>query len=124
MTTSSHRHEFIVQEYYPRVDAEDVEWVIALFADDAVYHRADSSYVGKRAISSFYRGERKILGRHTLENIATDDDKVLVNGVFCGEGHDGSLKKVGFADVWQFDATGLVTHRQTYLAIGSGYVRE
>ena len=116
--------EAIVTDYYSRVDSEDVDWVLALFAEDAVYDRADARYVGKDAITRFYRGERKILGAHRLETVTATERTVMVNGVFAGVGHDGSAKCVGFADVWEFADTGLIANRKTYLALGSGYVKE
>lgn len=116
--------EALIADYYKRVDAQDLDWVLALFADDAVYDRADASYVGIDAITRFYRGERKILGAHTLDSIASSEELVMVTGVFSGKGHDGSSKHIGFADAWQFNNTGQVARRRTYLALGSDYVKE
>ena len=124
MSDSSSRHEPVVTEYYARVDAQDIEWVVALFADDAVYDRAGSNYIGKAAISAFYRGDRKIMGAHTLQTVASVENTVLVNGVFRGQGYDGSPKQIGFADAWRFNEDGLVSNRQTYLATGSSYVKD
>lgn len=110
--------------YYPRVDAGDVEWVIDMFAEHSEYQRADEPYIGKQAIADFYRRDRKITGKHRLEYVIGDENAVIANGVFEGFGADGSAKKIGFADVWVFDDTGLVTSRKTYLAAGSSYVKD
>ena len=114
----------IVRAYYPKVDAGDVEWVINLFAETGVYERADAVYDGKAAIADFYRGDRKIRGRHSLENIVADGDTIIVNGVFEGFGADDSPKKIAFADAWKFDDAGKVASRKTYLAIGADYVKD
>ncbi len=119
----SHWEQTVIS-YYDRVDAGDVDWVINLFSEDAVYDRASEVYASKAAIEQFYRSERKIEGRHTLTNVASCKDTVLVDGEFRGRGADGSLKKIGFADCWRFNNAGQVTRRNTYLAIGSDYVRD
>ncbi|MEM6935905.1 MAG: nuclear transport factor 2 family protein [Pseudomonadota bacterium] len=121
---ASSRWESKVIKYYNRVDAGDVDWVINLFAEDAVYDRASEVYKDRTAIEQFYRSERKIDGRHTLTNVASSNDTVLVDGEFQGCGADGSSKKIGFADCWRFNEAGKVTSRNTYLAIGSDYVRD
>jgi hypothetical protein len=114
----------IVGEYYEHIDAEDTDWVIGIFAVDAVYHRADVTYAGLLAIANFFRNERKIRGRHTLENMWLDATLggVVVTGQFDGLGISGDPRTVGFADVWYFNDATLVTRRQTYLALGHRYV--
>ena len=111
-------------EYYRRIDAGDVEWVIALFAPDARYLRADEIYDGRDSIAHFYRDGRKIRGSHTLENVVVHGITVFVRGVFDGVGAMQQPKQVSFCDVWQFNRTEQVALRQTYLAIGASYVRE
>ena len=113
-----------VVEYYRRVDAGDLEWVLELFADDSAYTRAEAHYGSKAEIADFYRGDRKITGVHTVREIFCDDGAVICNGVFDGHGADGSEKHVGFADFWVFDDNGRVTTRRTYLAVGSAVVRD
>jgi ketosteroid isomerase-like protein len=113
-----------VKAYYPKVDAGDVEGVIGMFADDGEYQRVDAAYNGKQAIADFYRGDRKIQGTHSLKNVVAEANTVIANAVFEGVGADGSPKKIGFADVWQFDTDGLVNSRKTYLAVGSDYVKD
>ena len=114
----------IVSEYYAHIDAVDTDWVIALFAIDAVYRRADMIYAGLPAIARFFREERKIRGRHSLEAMWIDSPSrsVVVTGQFEGQGISGDSRSVGFADVWHFNSSTLVTRRQTYLALGHRYV--
>lgn len=112
-----------VRHYYERVDANDIEWVSALFADHAIYERADSRFVGKTAIREFFAVHRKIRGVHSLEQIwSVEDDVVVVKGCFNGVGADGEPRSIGFSDIWYFDAGGRVSKRQSYLAIGHEYI--
>jgi len=115
-----------VSEYYPHIDDVDTDWVLGLFADDAVYYRADATYAGRSAIARFFREERKIRGRHTVERMWLDtvSASVVVVGRFTGQGISGDARSVRFADVWQFNEAGLVSQRQTYLALGHEYVKQ
>lgn len=113
-----------VSEYYPHIDAVDTDWVLALFADDAIYFRADAVYAGRPAIARFFCEDRKIRGRHTIEKMWMDrhSASVVAVGRFDGQGVSGDSRSVRFADVWQFNEAGLVTQRQTFLALGHQYV--
>ena len=117
-------HEQTIREYYRRIDAGDVDWVLELFDDESEYLRADARYSSKAEIAGFYRHQRKISGAHTLTNVIRRGDMVIVNGVFEGVGADGSKRRVGFADFWRFNATRKVGQRTTYLAVGNQLVRE
>nr|WP_298728968.1 nuclear transport factor 2 family protein [uncultured Steroidobacter sp.] len=113
-----------ITDYYPRIDRLDTDWVIALFSEDAIYFRADATYSGRTAIARFFREQRKIRGRHTVDRMWTDHSSasVVAVGRFDGEGESGDSRCVRFADVWQFNEAGLVTQRQTFLALGHEYV--
>lgn len=115
-----------VEEYYRRIDQSDVAWVVSRFSADAVYERAETSYSGLGEIGRFFREQRLIRGVHQVDTLVANSngDVVIAAGRFEGTGRQGDPKNVGFADVWQFDADGLVKKRQTYLALGSTYVRE
>lgn len=113
-----------VKDYYPKIDKGDVDWVLALFDEAGEYQRADAIYKGMGELTEFYKQGRKIKGKHSLENIFSNENKVAVNGVFEGVGGDGSPKKISFADFWTFNEKGLVALRKTYLAIGSDYVKD
>lgn len=113
----------LVDLYYKKVDALDIEWVINMFADNCHYQRADAPYVGKDVIEKFYREERKIRGKHTISRILTSDETVVAYGVFNGVGGFGQPKHIEFCDIWSFKNS-LVIKRQTYLALGNEYVKE
>ncbi len=112
----------LIADYYPHIDRMDVDWVLALFSPDAVYERADATYTGIAAISRFFREERRIRGEHVIERMWTDADSVVAVGEFRGTGAAGDARRVRFADVWRFGGDGRVTRRQTFLALGHGYV--
>ena len=116
----------IIREYYRRIDAHDTAWVVDLFAEDATYDRADATYRGRAAIAHFFQVERQIRGSHTLDDLLCDArlGLVAVTGAFEGAGKAGDARNVGFADVWRFNADQRVIRRQTFLALGSQYVRD
>lgn len=113
-----------VEAYYPAIDNLDTECVLALFAEDAIYQRADAEYRTFTEIRDFFCNERKIRGRHEIAHLWADEDAgfVFVTGRFEGVGEKGDSRRVEFADVWHFNPDGLVDRRKTYLALGHAYV--
>jgi ketosteroid isomerase-like protein len=112
----------IVRLYYEKIDQQDVDWVIGIFARDSQYQRADSVYDGKDAIAQFYRTGRKIRGAHTVAGILNTGEQVVAHGKFTGFGSDGKVLDVGFCDIWTFKDSA-VSLRQTYLALGADFVK-
>ncbi|GAA5162780.1 nuclear transport factor 2 family protein [Ornithinimicrobium tianjinense] len=106
------------RHYYERVDAGDLEGVLAWFADDAVYHRPGyAPMAGRAALADFYGGERVIVsGAHDVEEVVGDGDHVAVRGVFTGTLKDGSSVEVGFADFIRYDEHARAVERRTYFA--------
>ncbi len=113
-----------IEAYYPHIDNVDIDWVIALFHEDAVYQRADIIYRGLAELRKFFFEERQIRGEHIVDALWADDatETVFVTGRFEGQGVAGDPRSVAFADVWRFDDAGLVVRRQTYLGLGHAYV--
>jgi len=112
----------LVTEYYARIDGQDIDWVMDFFGEDASYIRADTTFRNRREIEAFYRGSRKIRGTHTLDQISVDQNLAFVTGCFNGHGENDSPRSVGFCDQWQL-RDGQARFRQTWLALGSNYVR-
>jgi ketosteroid isomerase-like protein len=114
----------IVVDYYPRIDRVETDWVLALFAPEAVYERADMTYQGLPAIDKFFRYDRQIRGTHIIEQLWSDEHSatVFVTGRFEGQGANGDARGVKFADIWHFNGSGQVVRRQTYLGLGHAYV--
>lgn len=112
-----------IQEYYRRIDAGDIAWVIGLFAEDGCYDRAGTIYHGRGAIRNFYERERKVrMAHHDLEFWGVGNH-VFVEGSFRGAGADESITEGQFADHWQFDGAGHVVHRRTSLFVGAELIR-
>ena len=114
----------LVREYYRRVDSGDVDWVVELFTDDAVYVRGGVVYEGKEAIDRFFREARKIKGTHRPNWMTRDGRVVVAEGRFEGHGIRGDEKIADFCDVWRFDEDGRVVLRNAYLAAGGDKVTE
>lgn len=108
--------EAVVRRYYELVDAGDVEGVVGCFADDAVYHRPGyAPMVGAEALRAFYSGERVIAdGRHVLDELVVDGERVAVHGRFSGTLRDGSAAQVGFADFWVLGGDRRATTRRSF----------
>lgn len=119
-------NESVIREYYVNIDQSNVDWVVPLFQEDAVYERADAVYRGRREIEHFFRRERQIQGVHKVEDViaSASGDTVIAFGRFTGTGATGDARDVGFADVWEFALDGRVRRRRTLLALGSAYVRQ
>ena len=79
----------IVDEYYRRIDSNDLDWVVSLFSEDATYVRADSRLQGKAEIDKFFRTQRRIRGKHVIDSIVAVGDQVFCKGEFIGKGGDG-----------------------------------
>lgn len=114
-----------IAAYYPAIDRLDTEQVLALFAKDASYRRADMEYRTIEEIRQFFCTDRRIRGQHAIDTLWSDEDRgiVFVTGRFDGVGEAGDQRAVDFADVWHFNPDGLVGRRCTYLALGHAYVQ-
>jgi ketosteroid isomerase-like protein len=107
--------ETTVREYYRLVDADDVDGLIALFREDAVYSRPGHPVMrGHADLARFYGGERVIAhGRHTLDQIVSHNPQIAVTGSFEGVLKDGTEVELRFADFFVFDGA-RIARRDTY----------
>ncbi|MEU7592621.1 nuclear transport factor 2 family protein [Streptomyces sp. NPDC039022] len=108
----------LARRYYELVDAGNVEGILALFSDDAVYRRPGyPDFRGRAAMRTFYLNERIIShGHHELFAVIADGEHVSVRGEFRGQLKDGRSVTVGFADFFTVGASGLFTRRDTYFS--------
>ena len=109
-----------IRDYYEHIDANDLESVFALFADDIVYHRPGQPALdGMAELKRFYREDRPLSdGSHTVDSLVAGEETVVVRGRYEGR-KDGEQVAFGFADHHRFDADGLVTERWTYTDTGA-----
>jgi steroid delta-isomerase len=105
-----------VRRYYDCVDSNDVDGVVALFTDDAVYHRPGyEPLVGRRRLERFYREERVIQrGEHRLAAVVVHGPAVAVHGEFSGTLRDGRELTLRFADFFLATETGSFRRRDTF----------
>lgn len=106
--------------YYTAIDRSDVEHVLRMFADEAIYDRAGVEYRSVPAIRKFFCEDRQVTGRHEVEDIWADNASRTVIAAGRFEGHDtaGQPRAFGFCDIWRFDEAGRVAKRQSFLALG------
>ena len=94
---------------------DEYERLIALFADDVVYHRPGHPPIeGVEALERFYREERPLSdGEHDVAAVVADGDVVAARGRYRGR-QDGEPVDVGWADFHRFEGEH-VAERHTYV---------
>lgn len=104
-----------VRQYYERVDAQDIDGLLELFAQDAWYERPGyGRFTGRQELRAFYASGRVIeSGTHTLRSVIERGSNVAVEGQFVGHLKDGSRVTADFADFFVMDG-GLIRGRRTY----------
>jgi ketosteroid isomerase-like protein len=106
-----------IRSYYELVDKGDIDGLLALFAENAIYHRPGySPIIGRNGLARFYRSQRVIdCGRHVVINLLIDNDGgVAVEGTFAGRLRDGNEVNLRFADFFGLDESVLIETRNTY----------
>jgi ketosteroid isomerase-like protein len=105
----------LVTAYYAAVDAGDLEGLLALFDEEAVYRRPGYPPLeGRGALQAFYASDRIIAeGRHTISRVLVDGDLVATEGSFCGTARDGRPLAIRFSEVFRC-ASGRIVERSTY----------
>ena len=111
----SSTNEEVVRSYYAFADAGDLEGILSIFRDDAVYERPGLAPMnGREALRAFYAGPRLVKsGAHTLERVVTHDDIAIAQGELNGELQSGESIRARFVDVYEI-SDGLVKTRTTY----------
>lgn len=105
-----------VSAYYPLIDAGDIDGVLRLFADDAIYDRPGyPQFHGQSQLRAFYREVRTIeSGLHTVENIVALGLSVAVEGTFQGTLKSGAQVSLRWADFWILNSSWQAIRRTTY----------
>ncbi|MFB9904306.1 nuclear transport factor 2 family protein [Allokutzneria oryzae] len=105
-----------VRTYYELVDAGDVEGVVGLFDDDAVYLRPGYAPLrGHAALRSFYRTDRVIAsGHHHLGEFVVAGRTVVVRAHFSGDLKNGSRVSLRFADFFEVSDDARFLRRETF----------
>lgn len=100
--------------YYDNVDAGDLEAIMALFSDDAIYARNENQFLGIGAVRGFFV-ERlsRLKGKHTLLGASIKGNQYFFYGTFKGTNF-GEPTEVDFLDYWVLDREGKVYYRQSW----------
>ena len=114
----------IILEYYTRIDASDLDWVLSIFANNCRYNRAGQIIQGSAEIEHFYKSQRKVKLAHSQLESWHDGANIFVNGLFKGTGADGSVREGEFMDHWQFNSSTKVISRKTSLFSGSNFIEK
>jgi steroid Delta-isomerase len=105
-----------IRRYYKLVDQGDVDGLLGLFADRAIYQRPGyAPIVGRSQLVEFYANQRVIsTGEHAVVKILVDAGNVAVEGTFAGRLKDGSEVGLRFADFFVVDDSLHIKARNTY----------
>jgi ketosteroid isomerase-like protein len=108
--------ETVVRTYYELVDANSVEDMLALFDDQAIYHRPGYEPLnGKSMLRSFYNSERLIEhGSHQITRMIIQGCYAAVVGCFEGKLKSGSRVNVRFSDFFSVNEKRLIVERDTF----------
>lgn len=106
----------VVRSYYDMVDIGDLEGVLQLFCEGAVYRRPGySPLVGRGELRAFYSSERMIdHGKHELADVVSEAGRVAVRGTFSGTLKDRRTVDVEFADFFVIEPSGRFSRRDTF----------
>lgn len=111
-------NDSIIRKYYHLVDARKFEEMLNLFSNKAIYNRAGKTIRGMNQLKKFYNTDRKLKGKHTLNNLITKGNKTIVTGTFKGTNGKKQRINVDFADLFEIKRN-LITKRQTYISSNS-----
>jgi len=117
-TTTPAATTALVHEFYRRIDAGDVPALVALFTEDAVYHRPGyPPLVGPREVAHFYTHERVIEeSTHRVESVVREGDRVAVRGTFEGVLRDGTPAGWRYAEFFTLADDGRFSERETFFS--------
>lgn len=116
-------HEESVLSYYEFADTRNFESLYSLFSNNVAYYRCEQEILGIEQLKRFYEKERKINGNHIINNTIVNKKSVAVRGIFSGTNGNGETIKLNFADFFEFDDSGKINRRFTYLAEGYNMTR-
>ena len=105
-----------IYRYYRLVDQGDVDSVVKLFAENAIYERPGyDPMIGRDQLDKFYGSQRIIdSGQHTVVKMLVNSSYVAVEGEFAGRLKDGGTVDLRFADFFVVNDGLLIEARNTY----------
>ena len=115
----ANKRESLVKQYYKRIDADDLDWVVSFFSPDACYDRASAEFRGIGAIEAFFRYDRGLSGTHYLSTIWSVQNSVFAEGTFIGKNRYSDPVEVEYTDHWIIQDDMKVHYRRTELFRGA-----
>lgn len=115
---SAKSHEITVRQFCAAWDKLDLEGILALMSEDAIYHNMPlEPLVGKQQIADFVGGFFSISGSCCFEilNLTANDERVVTERLDSFGFLDGSaLKELPVLGVFEFDADGKISAWREY----------
>ncbi|MEV1290457.1 nuclear transport factor 2 family protein [Micromonospora sp. NPDC049679] len=94
----------VVRDYFAAIDANDIEKVLRLFHEGAVYERPGYEAIrGKDELRRFYTEKRVIAtGSHDVAGILVEGTQATAWGSFAGRSHARKPLEERWCDVYGF----------------------
>ncbi len=107
-----------ILEFFRRFDAEDVDGLLELFADDATFSMVlyERELRGKEELACFFRMHLANWREHRewATSVIVDGDSAASELHFEGVTHDGREVVMDNLNVWDFTADGLIQRIRVY----------
>jgi ketosteroid isomerase-like protein len=108
-------NETIVRKYYRLVDTKKFEPMLELFSSNTVYNRCGYVIKGMKNLRKFYETERKLKGKHVIDNLTSKGSLVISTGTFKGINKRKQKINIDFADLFEIKR-GIIVRRHTYIS--------
>jgi len=94
----------LIDAYFEAMDAEDIDLVTPVLADDFVFESLSGPLEGAAGFERYMNELRGLSNtEHEISLRVHDDDASVVEGTVTGDSDDGSVE-ADFCDVFEFDA--------------------
>jgi ketosteroid isomerase-like protein len=108
--------EAVIRKYFEAVDQNAILELLDCFSDDVIYERPGYPPIcGRSKLRSFYETERIIAsGKHVIEGLIVRNAAAACWGRFDGTRRDGTPITARFADIYEMNDAGRISHRITH----------
>lgn len=108
--------EAVIRKYFSAVDQNAIPELLACFSDDVIYERPGYPVIaGHDKLRSFYETQRIIAsGEHAIEGLIVQNGAAACWGRFEGVRRDGTPITARFADIYEINGAGRISHRTTH----------
>ena len=102
-----------LRSFYEDVEAQNFSKVLSIFAENVEYLRGPKILLGKKEVDEFYRSQRDLDGKHTIEHLVVVENEAFVIARFVGY-HAHTPIDIRFADYFVFDKNDKVVRRESF----------